>query len=123
MYLEEKKSIEVEEVGLLGESLGITKVIQNSKVRWSQKEDSLLLKTIIQYLRDGKTVGEAVTSLEGLIIHHKDNCEFRYRHVLQYLYRNEIAIAKKEGRALKRLLSQVNALKAKSSSRNTMIIN
>lgn len=117
MNIEEKKSNEkVEEMGLLEEGFGITKVIQNSKVRWSQKDDSLLLKTIIQYLRDDKTVGEAVTSLEGKIIHHKENCEYRYRHVLQYLYKNEIAIAKKEGRALKRLLSQVNTLKARSSS-------
>lgn len=75
--------------------------------KWTSKEDSLLIQTLIQYLRDGKTEEEAIRSLQGANKHNYYACKHRLLHVLQYLYIKELSIAKKEGEALRRLLEQI----------------
>lgn len=75
--------------------------------KWTSKEDTLLIQTLIQYLRDGKTEEEAFRSLQGAIKHNYYACKHRLLHVLQYLYVKELSIAKQEGKALRRLLEQV----------------
>ncbi|MBO8155346.1 MAG: RsfA family transcriptional regulator [Bacillaceae bacterium] len=71
---------------------------QNRQDAWTEEEDLLLAKTVLNYIREGKTQLEAFEQVARQLSRTKAACGFRWNATVRKQYEKEIQNAKEERR-------------------------
>lgn len=69
---------------------------------WTEEEDSLLVNTVLQFIRDGKTQLNAFEQVGEKLNRTSAACGYRWNAELRKQYKEEIEMAKKERNEKKR---------------------
>jgi len=83
-------------------------IVKNRHDAWTQEEDRLLAKTVVNHIKDGSTQTAAFNEISDKINRTPAACSYRWNAEVRKEYVNDIELAKKKHKENKRKLNQHN---------------